>query len=395
MGNNQIETMPEQPQEENNKKKRKIILSFVVLLFLFAGLAYMFYWYTVLRFYQSTDNAYVVGNQIQVMSQTHGSVKNIYVDNTDFVQQGDLLLTLDSADAKNTFEKSKYALAQAVRETRETILSNPKLLANVELKQLTLDKLKSNLTRREKLGKVNVIAVEELDHSRKAVDIAKADLKVAMQQYKINQALVMGTPLNKLPNIEKAASNLREAWLSLQRTKIYAPVSGYVSRRSVQVGSQINQSTPLMIIVPPDQIWVEANFKEVQFTDMRLGQSVKLISDFYGDSVTYQGRITGMDMGTGSAFSILPAQNATGNWIKVVQRLPVRIELDPKQVALNPLRIGLSMHVTIDTRETAGTTLADKTPQRVIYQTDVLSFNNNEIDEIIEQIIKSNASDDN
>ncbi|SFN84205.1 multidrug efflux MFS transporter periplasmic adaptor subunit EmrA [Xenorhabdus japonica] len=395
MGNNQIETMPEQPQEENNKKKRKIILSFVVLLFLFVGLAYLFYWYTVLRFYQSTDNAYVVGNQIQVMSQTHGSVKNIYVDNTDFVQQGDLLLTLDSADAKNIFEKSKHALAQAVRETRETILSNPKLLANVELKQLTLDKLKSNLARREKLGKVNVIAVEELDHSRKAVDIAKADLKVAMQQYKINQALVMGTPLNKLPNIEKAASNLREAWLSLQRTKIYAPVSGYVSRRSVQVGAQINQSTPLMIIVPPDQIWVEANFKEVQFTDMRLGQPVKLISDFYGDSVTYQGRITGMDIGTGSAFSILPAQNATGNWIKVVQRLPVRIELDPKQIASNPLRIGLSMHATVDTRETAGTTLTNKTPQRVIYQTDVLSFNNNEIDEIIEQIIKSNASDEN
>ncbi|MCP9269805.1 multidrug efflux MFS transporter periplasmic adaptor subunit EmrA [Xenorhabdus sp. XENO-1] len=395
MGNNQIEKMPEQPQEKNNKKKRKIILSFVVLLFLFAGLAYLFYWYTVLRFYQSTDNAYVVGNQIQVMSQTHSSVKNIYVDNTDFVQQGDLLLTLDSADAENTFEKNKHALAQAVRETRETILSNPKLLANMELKQLTLDKLKSNLARREKLGKVNVIAVEELDHSRKAVDIAKADLKVAMQQYKINQALLMDTPLNKLPNIEKAASNLREAWLSLQRTKIYAPVSGYVSRRSTQVGSQINQSTPLMIIVPPDQIWVEANFKEVQFTNMRLGQPVKLISDFYGDSVTYQGRITGMDMGTGSAFSILPAQNATGNWIKVVQRLPVRIELDPKQVALNPLRIGLSMHVTVDTSETAGTTLADKTPQRVIYQTDVLSFNNNEIDEIIEQIIKSNASDEN
>ncbi|MDE9482727.1 multidrug efflux MFS transporter periplasmic adaptor subunit EmrA [Xenorhabdus bovienii] len=395
MGNNQIEKMSEQPQEKNNKKKRKIILSFVVLLFLFAGLAYLFYGYTVLRFYQSTDNAYVVGNQIQVMSQTHGSVKNIYVDNTDFVQQGDLLLTLDSTDAENTFEKNKHALAQAVRETRETILSNPKLLANMELKQLTLDKLKSNLARREKLGKVNVIAVEELDHSRKAVDIAKADLKVAMQQYKINQALLMGTPLNKLPNIEKAASNLREAWLSLQRTKIYAPVSGYVSRRSIQVGSQINQSTPLMIIVPPDQIWVEANFKEVQFTDMRLGQSVKLISDFYGDSVTYQGRITGMDMGTGSAFSILPAQNATGNWIKVVQRLPVRIELDPKQVALNPLRIGLSMHVTVDTSETAGTTLADKTPQRVIYQTDVFSFNNNEIDEIIEQIIKSNSSDEN
>ncbi|MDC9603612.1 multidrug efflux MFS transporter periplasmic adaptor subunit EmrA [Xenorhabdus griffiniae] len=395
MGNNKVETMPEPLQGAKNNKKRKIILSVVVLFFLFSGAAYLLYWYMVLRFYQSTDNAYVVGNQIQVMSQTHGSVKNIYVDNTDFVQQGDLLLTLDSADAENAFGKSKHALAQAVRETQETILSNPKLQANVELKQLTLDKLKSDLARREKLGKVNVIAVEELDHARKAVDIAKADLKVAIQQYKINQALVMGTPLEKLPNIEKAVSNLRETWLSLQRTKIYAPVSGYVSRRSVQVGAQINQSTPLMIIVPSDQLWVEANFKEVQFTNMRLGQPVKLISDFYGDSVAYQGRITGMDMGTGSAFSILPAQNATGNWIKVVQRLPVRIELDPEQIALNPLRIGLSMHVTVDTRKTEGTTLANKTPQRIIYQTDVLSFDNKEIDEIIEQIIKSNTSHEN
>ncbi len=395
MGNNQIDVMLEQPLGENNKKKRKIILSVIVFLFLFASLAYLTYWYTVLRFYQSTDNAYVVGNQIQVMSQTHGSVEKIYVDNTDFVQQGDLLLTLESADAENTFEKSKHALAQAVRETQEIILRNPKLLANIELKQLTLDKLKSNLARREKLAKVNVITAEELDHSRKAVDIAKADLKVATQQYKINQALVMGTSLNKLPSIEKAASNVREAWLSLQRTKIYAPVSGYVSRRSVQVGAQVNQSTPLMVIVPPDQIWIEANFKEVQFTNMRLGQPVKLISDFYADSVTYQGRITGIDMGTGSAFSILPAQNATGNWIKVVQRLPVRIELDPKQLVLNPLRIGLSMQATVDTRENTGTTLAAKTPQRVMYQTDVLSFNNHEIDEIIEQIIKNNANNEN
>ncbi|PHM60727.1 hypothetical protein Xsto_03720 [Xenorhabdus stockiae] len=394
MENNTLDTVTKPDRGKNNKKK-KIILLGVISLFLFSGIAYLSYWYLTLRFYQSTDNAYVAGNQVQVMSQTHGSVKDIYIDNTDFVQQGDLLLTLDSTDAQNTFEKSKYELAQAVRETQKIIFSNPQLLANVELKQLTLDKLKNDLVRRERLGKVNVIAVEELEHARKAVDIAKADLKVAVQQYKINQALVMGTPLEKLPNIEKAASNLREAWLSLQRTKIYAPVNGYVSRRSVQVGARINQSTPLMIIVPSEQLWVEANFKEVQFTNIRLGQPVKLISDFYGDSVIYQGRITGMDIGTGSAFSILPAQNATGNWIKVVQRLPVRIELEPKQVARNPLRIGLSMHATVDTRDTKGTTLATKSPQRIIYQTDVLSFNNSQIDKIIEQIIKQNISNEN
>jgi membrane fusion protein (multidrug efflux system) len=394
MENNQIEATSETPQEKNNKK-RKIILSFVILLFLLSGAAYLVYWYTVLRFYQSTDNAYVIGNQVQVMSQTQGSVKNIYVDNTNFVQQGDLLLTLDKTDAENNFEKSKHALAQAVRETHETILNGPKLMANVELKQLTLNKLQSDLERREKLGKNNVIAVEELDHSRKAVEIAKADLKIAIQQYKINQALVMGTPIEKLPNIEKAASNLREAWFFLQRTNIYAPVSGYISRRSVQVGARINSSTPLMIIVPSDQLWVEANFKEVQFTGMRLGQSVKLFSDFYGDKVVYRGHITGMDIGTGSAFSILPAQNATGNWIKVVQRLPVRIEIEPKQLALNPLRIGLSMHATVDTSNTEGTTLANKNPQKVIYQTNVLTLDSSEIDKIIEQIIKRHLNNEN
>ncbi|CDL85668.1 multidrug efflux MFS transporter periplasmic adaptor subunit EmrA [Xenorhabdus szentirmaii] len=384
-----VETTPV-PQQGKNKK-RKFILSIILLVILLTGGVYFFYWYTELRFYQSTDNAYVAGNQIQVMSQVHGSVKDIYADNTDFVQQGDLLLILDSTDAENAFEKSKNSLAQAVRQTQETILNNPKYLANVELKQLTLDKLIGDLARREKLGKARVIAVEDLEHARKAVEIAKADLKVAKQEYKINQALVMGTPLKKLPNIEKEISNLREAWLSLQRTKIYAPVSGYVSRRSVQVGARITQSAPLMVIIPADQMWVEANFKEVQFTDMRLGQPVSLVSDFYGDQVVYQGRIMGMDMGTGSAFSILPAQNATGNWIKVVQRLPVRIELDPQQLAHYPLRIGLSMHATVDTRKTAGTTLADKSQQRAIYQTHVFSLDNNEIDQIIEQIIKRNT----
>ncbi|MBD2803799.1 multidrug efflux MFS transporter periplasmic adaptor subunit EmrA [Xenorhabdus sp. ZM] len=384
-----VETTPV-PQQGKNKK-RKFILSIILLVILLTGGVYFFYWYTELRFYQSTDNAYVAGNQIQVMSQVHGSVKDIYADNTDFVQQGDLLLILDSTDAENAFEKSKNSLAQAVRQTQETILNNPKYLANVELKQLTLDKLIGDLARREKLGKARVIAVEDLEHARKAVEIAKADLKVAKQEYKINQALVMGTPLKKLPNIEKEISNLREVWLSLQRTKIYAPVSGYVSRRSVQVGARITQSAPLMVIIPADQMWVEANFKEVQFTDMRLGQPVSLVSDFYGDQVVYQGRIMGMDMGTGSAFSILPAQNATGNWIKVVQRLPVRIELDPQQLAHYPLRIGLSMHATVDTRKTAGTTLADKSQQRAIYQTHVFSLDNNEIDQIIEQIIKRNT----
>lgn len=378
---------------KENGKKRKIIFIVIIVLLLVAVGGYAFYWFSTLRFYQSTDNAYVMGNQIQVMAQTEGRVSAIYADNTNFVRQGDLLLTLESIDAEYRFEQAKRNLAQSVREVRKIILNNKQLSANIELKQLALAKQQDDLTRRERLGAAQVIAIEELQHARKAMLIASAELKVARWQQSVNEALVLDTPLRLQPQVEKAAYQLREAWLALQRTRVYSPATGYISRRSVQVGAEVNQSTPLMIVVPPNQLWVEANFKEVQVVDMRLGQPVKLTSDFYGKQVTYQGRVAGMDMGTGSAFSILPAQNATGNWIKVVQRLPVRIELEAQQVQQYPLRIGLSMNVSVDISDTSGKMLPDKLPPQVVYQTGERRLDEVEVLRLLEEIITANAGD--
>ncbi|KGM27878.1 multidrug transporter [Photorhabdus luminescens] len=380
------------PPLNEKKSKRKLALILAALLFVFAGLGYFAYWLISLRHYQATDDAYVVGNQVQVMAQITGSVTAIYADNTDFVQQGDILLRLDSIDAEHAFERAKNTLANNVRQTHQTIIDNEKLLANIELKQTVLQQAQDDLKRREHLGLTGAIAKENLIHSRNSVQMAKSELNVARQQYYANQALVIDTPLDQQPKIKLAASQLRDAWLTLQRTQIVAPVTGYVSRRSVQVGSQIKSGAPLMVIVPADQLWVEANFKEVQLANVRIGQPVTLVSDFYGSDVTYQGRIVGLDMGTGSAFSLLPAQNATGNWIKVVQRLPVRVELAAQQLIDHPLRIGLSMHATVDTRNRDGLVLANTPRNSIVYETNVLTYNTGEIDQLINEIIQVNTS---
>ncbi|MCC8375189.1 MULTISPECIES: multidrug efflux MFS transporter periplasmic adaptor subunit EmrA [Photorhabdus] len=382
-----------QPPPLNEKKsKRKLALILATLLFVFAGLGYFTYWLISLRHYQATDDAYVVGNQVQVMAQITGSVTAIYADNTDFVQQGDILLRLDSIDAEHAFERAKNILANNVRQTHQTIIDNEKLLANIALKQTALQQAQDDLKRREHLGLTGAIAKENLIHSRNSVQVAKSELNIARQQYYANKALVIDTPLNQQPAIKLAASQLCDAWLTLQRTQIVAPVTGYVSRRSVQVGSQIKSGAPLMVIVPADQLWVEANFKEVQLANVRIGQSVTLISDFYGNDVIYRGQIVGLDMGTGSAFSLLPAQNATGNWIKVVQRLPVRVELEAQQLIDHPLRIGLSMHATVDTRNRDGLVLADTPRNRIVYETNILTYNTGEIDQLINEIIQVNTS---
>lgn len=344
-----------------------------------------------LRHHQTTDDAYVAGNQIQIMAQIAGNVTTIHVDNTDRVKQGDVLLTLDPTDAQQAFERAKTALANSVRQTHQLIINNRQFQANIELKKTALNQATADLVRRETLGKAAAIGKEELQHARDAAISARAELEVALQQYQANNALVLNTPLEQHPSVLHASSQLRDAWLTLQRTKVVSPINGYVSRRSAQVGSQIAVGTPLMVIVPADQVWVDANFKETQLANMRIGQPVQITSDFYGDDVEYTGTVAGLDMGTGSAFSLLPAQNATGNWIKVVQRLPVRIELDPQQVAQHPLRIGLSMEVTVDTADQNGLVLAEKPRQGVAYETNALTYDLTPVNTLITDIIHANA----
>lgn len=380
---------PQQPA--GKKRQRKFWLLLLTFIFVVIGVAYLVYWFLVLRHHQETDDAYVAGNQVQIMAQVSGSVNSVTFDNTDFVRKGDVLLTLDPTDAKQAFERAKTALANSVRQTHQLVINGKQYQANIALRKSELSKVENDLKRRVVLGNANAIGREELQHARDAVDNAKAALEVAVQQYNANQAMVLNTPLDQQPAVLQAAAQMRDAWMALQRTRIVSPITGFVSRRSVQVGAQISPGTPLLAVVAPDHVWVDANFKETQIANMRIGQEATVVSDLYGNDVVFKGKVVGIDMGTGSAFSLLPAQNATGNWIKVVQRLPVRIELDPQQVAKHPLRIGLSTLVKVDTTNLDGLVLSDTVRQKPLFETSALTLDLAPVDQMIADVIHANA----
>ncbi|UAN50349.1 multidrug efflux MFS transporter periplasmic adaptor subunit EmrA [Serratia sp. JSRIV002] len=380
---------PQQPA--GKKRQRKFWLLLLTFIFVIIGVAYLVYWFLVLRHHQETDDAYVAGNQVQIMAQVSGSVNSVTFDNTDFVRKGDVLLTLDPTDAEQAFERAKTALANSVRQTHQLVINGKQYQANIALRKSELSKVENDLKRRIVLGNADAIGREELQHARDAVDNAKAALEVAVQQYNANQAMVLNTPLDKQPAVLQAAAQMRDAWMALQRTRIVSPITGFVSRRSVQVGAQISPGTPLMAIVAPDHVWVDANFKETQIANMRIGQEATVVSDLYGSDVVFKGKVVGIDMGTGSAFSLLPAQNATGNWIKVVQRLPVRIELDAQQVAEHPLRIGLSTLVKVDTANLDGLVLSDTVRQKPLFETNALTLDLAPVNQMIADVIHANA----
>ncbi|MGP0155307.1 multidrug efflux MFS transporter periplasmic adaptor subunit EmrA [Pantoea ananatis] len=381
---------PHQPVN-NKKKKRKGALLLLALIVVLLGIAWGVYWFLVLRHYQETDDAYVAGNQVQVMAQVSGSVNKVWFDDTDFVKKGDVLVSLDKTDAQQAFEKAQTGLATSVRQVHQEMINAKQYQATIALRQTALDQAQADLKRREPLGASNLIGREELQHARDAVASAEAELDVAVQQYNANQAMILNTSLENQPAVKQSAAQLRDAWLALQRTDIRSPMDGYVSRRSVQVGSQINTSTPLMAVVPATDLWVDANFKETQLAGVRIGQPATVVADIYGDDVVYHGKVVGLDMGTGSAFSLLPAQNATGNWIKVVQRLPVRIELNQDEVAKHPLRIGLSTLVKIDTDNKDGSALATSVRQQAAYSSNALAIDLAPVDKLITDIVHANA----
>ncbi|AEW44397.1 multidrug resistance protein A [Serratia symbiotica str. 'Cinara cedri'] len=381
------------PQQTHIKKKqRKLWLLLLIIIFITISMTYLMYWFLVLRHYQVTNNAYVAGNQIQIMAQVSGSVNSINVDNTDYVKQGEILLTLDQTDAEQSFDRAKTTLANSVRQIHQLIINNKQFQANIALKKSDLSKTEKDLKRRIILHNTDSISREELQHAYNAVEGAKAALSIAIEQYNANQAMILNTPLEHQPTILQSAAQMRNAWLALQRTKILSPINGYISRRSVQIGAQIAAGTPLMTVIPADHIWIDANFKETQLSNIRIGQPVTVISDMYGDDLIYNGKVAGIDMGTGSVFSLLPAQNASGNWIKVVQRISVRIELDAQQVANHPLRIGLSTRVKIDTTNLDSKTVSETFRNKPRYQTNTLTLDLNPVNEMITKEIYANAS---
>src|SRR5512139_356405 len=337
------------PQSPPGKRRR--VMRVIAALFAVLGSSLLLYWLLVARYHEDTDNAYVQGNVVQITPQIAGTVMQVHVDDTESVKAGQLLVSLDQADARVAQKQAEAQLAQTVREVRTLYTSHRQSAANLVQRQVELTRAEDDLSQRRKQAARGIISQEELRHAEATANAARAAVDAAREQLYSGQALTTGISVREQPNVKRAAAQLTDAMLALQRTELLAPVSGQIAKRSVQLGQRVSPGTPLMAVVPLDQLWVEANFKESQLRNMRIGQPVTLESDLYGSAVQYTGRIVGIGAGTGAAFALLPAQNASGNWIKVVQRVPVRIALDPQQLAAHPLRIGLSMHADVDLRE--------------------------------------------
>ena len=380
-----------QTSSNNKSQQRKKGLSIFILLLLLISLGSAAYWYLFIKGFEETEDAYVSGNQVMVSAQVAGNISKINVDNMDPVLAGDVLLELDDTNAKLSFEQAKSNLANAVRQVSQLNYTVKQLKSAVRANEITLAQAQGNLNRRVQLVKDGAIDKESFQHAKEAVELAKANLTTSQNQLGANQALLLDGPLSEQPQIQSAISNLKQAWLNLERTKIRSPIKGYVARRNAQVGQAVSVGGALMAVVTTDQMWLDANFKETQLTHMRIGQPAEIHFDLYGKDKTFDGKVVGIEMGTGSAFSLLPAQNATGNWIKVVQRVPVRIQLDPQQLAENPLRIGLSATVKVNVTDSQGETLRDQAPATPLYSTNVLQYDESAVNNLIESIIRDNS----
>ncbi|RKF34596.1 HlyD family efflux transporter periplasmic adaptor subunit [Paraburkholderia fungorum] len=379
---------PPQVQQPQPPARRKLLLALLAATVVVAGAGYGAYYVTNGQYYQSTDDAYVSGNLVQLTPQVSGTVVAVNADDTQIIKQGAPLVSLDNADAKVALTDAEATLGQTVRQVSGLYVDNDFYAATVAQRQSDLARAEDDLKRREAVAQTGAVSGEDIAHAHDAVSSAQAALDAARQQAEANHALTDRTSIEQHPNVLAAASKVREAYLNYARDTLPAPVTGYVARRSVQVGQRVAPGTPLMAIVPLDGVWVDANFKEGQLRHMRIGQPVTLTADVYGSGVKYHGRVLGFSAGTGAAFAVLPAQNATGNWIKVVQRLPVRIQLDQSELNAHPLRIGLSMQVDVQTRDQSGSQLGAAVDTR--YRTDVFAEYGANADAEIARIIAQN-----
>lgn len=338
--------------------RRRGTLVALLLLFAAAGAGWAAWWHLSGKWYENTENAYVAGHLVQVTPQLAGTVLSVGADDTERVNAGQVLVRLDPSDARVALAQAEAQLAQAVREVRTLYARNGALQALEAQRASELAKAEEDLARRSPLLSSGAVSKEDVEHARNAIEAARAALSAAREDLATNRARTEGTSVANHPAVASAAARVRDAFLALERTAITAPVAGYVARRTVQVGQRVAPGAVLMSVVPLDGVWVDANFKEVQLRNMRIGQKVRLSADLYGSETDYHGRVAGFAAGTGGAFALLPPQNATGNWIKVVQRLPVRVALDPAELAAHPLMIGLSMRAEVEVRDTTGTQLS-------------------------------------
>jgi membrane fusion protein (multidrug efflux system) len=380
-----IDTAAEAP-----RAKRRRILTIIALVFLTIALVWGLLWFFVLSERERTDDAYVNGNKVVISAQVAGTVIAVLTDDTQLVTAGQVLVRLDPADAETALARTASALGQAVRQVRQERLTADQYDSQIATRGLELASAQADLAKREPLLAASAIAPEEVRHGRDSVALARAALTQAERQAAASHALVDGTSVEDNPAVLEAKAAYRDAWIMAQRNAVVAPVAGYVAERSVQLGQHVEAGQALMTVIPLNALWVDANFKEVQLRHLRIGQAAEVRSDLYGGGYIYHAHVQGMSAGTGAAFALLPAQNASGNWIKVVQRVPVRIRIDDADLAKSPLRVGLSATVTVDTTDRNGPVLAGKSADQPVGDTAVYARDFGRADAEAEAVIRRN-----
>ncbi|NGX45130.1 MAG: Multidrug export protein EmrA [Chlamydiae bacterium] len=374
------------------KRKRRFIIGGMVIGLVVVGIAVFLYWLFIWQFEEWTDDAYVHGNQVVITPQISGFITSLTVEDTEVVEKDRILVTLDKTDNTLALLRAESELAVAVRDVVGLFQRVGELKAAKEMRKSEMIKAAQDYTHRKNLVKEGAVSKEEFEHSESFLVSAIAGVLFAEHQLRAALAEVENTTVATHPLVEKVKELYRRAWVDLNRCEIRAPVHGMVSRKKAQVGEAAAPSDPLLELIPLDQIWVEANYKEVNLKNVRLGQPAKVTADLWGDSFEYSGKVIGISAATGSVLSLLPPQNATGNWIKIVQRLPVRIALNPEDIEKRPLRLGVSMKVTIDTHDRSGKLLPAPPPAAPLFQTDVYNQQLEGSDAKIEQIIQKNSS---
>lgn len=383
------------PRRLKFQQHRDYHLLVVTAIALLIGLIYLAYWWTTTRRFVITNDAYVTGNLIPLKAQTSGTVVNVRVDNTQYVHQGDVLVELDGLQTKVALEQAEANLAESVRQVETSFSLAETFRQKLIAKEAVLHRSQRDLARYRSVVNDGVVSAQQIENSEFQVQEQQADVNQLRAELSGAEALIQNTTPADNPKVLQAIAHLKQAYLDNARQKIVAPVSGYVAKRSIQVGDQVRPETPLLVIVPLDYLWIEANFLENELVNVQPNQAVEITVDLYGSKVTYHGEVLGLEAGTGSVFGLLPPDNATGNYIHIVERIPVRIALNPEELKANPLRLGLSTTVKIDTSVSGHSVLQPLTTIPATYKTDVYSHQLEGSGQLIHNIIEKNRQSKN
>lgn len=385
----QNETSTKTNREKNHRSRALWLFTFLLIV---AGSVWFSYWYLYLQYHESTDDAYAHGNFIQINSVISGAVIAYYADNTDLVKEGQLLVELDKTNYQSNYEKELAKLAEVTLMVKQLYSNVKAQFANVKNQRAALERTKYDYNSRLKLKETTPQALSQEDFVHAQQNFLEAQFKVLQSESLLNVALAAaGNTIPQFhPQIENQKANVRIAYYNLRHCSIYAPQTGYIAQRGVEVGQWITPNTNLMAIIPTDYVWVDANFKETQLKKMRVGQPATISFDLYGSDVIFKGKVIGIASGTGSIFSLIPPQNATGNWIKIVQRLPVRISLEQKMVEKYPIRLGISAEVDVDITNQDLPLLSTLSPEKPVAKTSIYNIHMKDVNQIMDEIVQSN-----